>query len=293
MSVELIRTADQLRNYLGKARGNGGIVGLVPTMGALHEGHGGLIGRARGECDILVVSIFVNPLQFGEGEDYDRYPRSLGEDLVFCEVRKVDAVFAPSKAELYGDSKPEMVEVGIEAEHLCGPSRPGHFSGVATAVLRVFASLSPDRAYFGEKDLQQLAVIRRMVADRNLPIEIVGVETQRETDGLAISSRNQYLSNDERQVATVLNRALRVAPQRIGDGDRDPQVGRAAALRVLELEPTVRVDYLEIVDPYDMQPVDEITGPVHAAAAIWIGQTRLIDNVPCELSRKARRSRQK
>ena len=293
MSVELIRTVDQLRAYLDRTRGEGGTVGLVPTMGALHAGHGALIDRARSECDVLVVSIFVNPLQFGEGEDYQRYPKSLGEDQVFSEVRKVDAVFAPSNEEVFPDPTPEPVEVGREAEHLCGPFRPGHFRGVATVVLRLFEIVSPNRAYFGEKDLQQLAVVRRMVADRSLPIEIIGVEIQRESDGLAISSRNQYLSNDERQVAAVLNRALRVARQRIGDGDHDSAVARAAALRVLELEPAAKVDYLQIVGADDIQPVETITEPVRAAGAIWIGQTRLIDNVVCEPAKKARRNREK
>ena len=289
MSVESIRTVEQVRTFLAEPRRSGKMIGLVPTMGALHEGHGGLIERARAECDVVLVSLFVNPIQFGPQEDLSRYPRRLDEDLIFCDVRRVDAVFVPSSEDVYPEPLHTFVEVGVEAEKLCGPSRPGHFRGVATVVLKLLNIVQPHRAYFGEKDIQQLAVIQRMVRDLNLPVEIVGSPTSREPDGLAISSRNQHLSTDERQVASVLYRALRVARQRIGDGSDDPNVAREAALKVLGLEPLARVDYLEVVDPIEMQPVDKIRGPVRAVGAIWIGETRLIDNVLCEPPKKGRR----
>ena len=289
MSVESIRTVEQVRTFLAEPRRSGKTIGLVPTMGALHEGHGGLIERARAECDVVLVSLFVNPIQFGPREDLSRYPRRLDEDLIFCDVRRVDAVFVPSSEDVYPEPLHTFVEVGVEAEKLCGPSRPGHFRGVATVVLKLLNIVQPHRAYFGEKDIQQLAVIQRMVRDLNLPVEIVGSPTSREPDGLAISSRNQHLSTDERQVASVLYRALRVARQRIGDGSDDPNVAREAALKVLGLEPLARVDYLEVVDPIEMQPVDKIRGPVRAVGAIWIGETRLIDNVLCEPPKKGRR----
>ena len=289
MSVESIRTVEQVRTFLAEPRRSGKTIGLVPTMGALHEGHGGLIERARAECDVVLVSLFVNPIQFGPREDLSRYPRRLDEDLIFCDVRRVDAVFVPSSEDVYPEPLHTFVEVGVEAEKLCGPSRPGHFRGVATVVLKLLNIVQPHRAYFGEKDIQQLAVIQRMVRDLNLPVQIVGSPTSREPDGLATSSRNQHLSTDERQVASVLYRALRVARQRIGDGSDDPNVAREAALKVLGLEPLARVDYLEVVDPIEMQPVDKIRGPVRAVGAIWIGETRLIDNVLCEPPKKGRR----
>ena len=291
MNVEALRTADGVRTYLDNARPAGKPVGLVPTMGALHAGHGSLIDLARSECGTVVVSLFVNALQFGPNEDLGDYPRRFEQDVLFCDKRGVDALFAPSDEEMYPGGAPELVEVGTEAEGLCGASRPGHFRGVATAVLKLFDIVHPDRAYFGEKDIQQLAVISRMTRERDLSIDIVAGPTERELDGLAISSRNEYLGPEERQIAPVLYRALRVARQRIGDGDLDPAVARKAARQVLALEPTVRVDYVEIVNPVDMQPVEEIQGPVRAVAAIWIGDTRLIDNTVCEPSKRVRRRR--
>ena len=288
MSVEQLRTIAEVRAYLIASRSRG-TVGLVPTMGALHEGHGNLIDQARSECDRVIVSVFVNGLQFGPKEDLESYPRNLEADLKFCSARQVDAVFAPSAEEMYPEAPHTFVEVGREAEGLCGGSRPGHFRGVATVVLKLFNIVAPDRAYFGEKDLQQLAVVSRMTRDFNLEVEIIALPTVREPDGLAISSRNAYLGPEERQAASVLYRALRVARQRIADGDTDPVVAKQAAAMVLELEPTVRVDYLEVVDPARMSPVERIAGPVRAVGAIWIGDTRLIDNVLCETRKKPRR----
>ncbi len=291
MNVEAFRTARQVRTYLDQSRGKGKPVGLVPTMGALHQGHGSLIQLAVKECGTVVVSLFVNSLQFGPAEDLKNYPRRFDQDLIFCERLGVDALFAPSEEEMYPKGEHTLVEVGPEAEGLCGASRPGHFQGVATAVLKLFNIVEPDRAYFGEKDMQQLAVLTRMARDMNLSVDIVAGPTQREPDGLAISSRNEYLSAEERQTAPVLYRALRIARQRIGDGDRDPFEPKNAALKVLGFEPRVRVEYIEIVNPENMQAVDEITGPVRAAGAVWIRDTRLIDNVLCEPANKSRRRR--
>jgi len=253
----------------------------VPTMGALHAGHARLIEAARTECGLVIVSIFVNPLQFDRPEDLEKYPRALQPDVDLCSALGVDVVFAPSVAEMYPEPPDCAIDVGRVAEHLCGKFRPGHFRGVATVVMKLFQIAQPDRAYFGEKDAQQLAVIRRMVADFNVPIEIVGVPTVREPDGLALSSRNQRLQPDERRVATVLYEALTVARTQVADGVRDAACVRQAARQVVEREPAVRLEYLEVVDPRAMQPVERIDGPVIAAGAIWVGGTRLIDNVIC------------
>src|SRR5262249_14605583 len=248
-------------------------------MGALHAGHERLIQSARAECDTVAVSIFVNPLQFGPNEDYSRYPRTLPEDLKICERNGVDVVFAPTVDEMYPSQQITFVDVGRLAEHLCGKFRPGHFRGVATVVLKLLNIVKPHRAYFGEKDLQQLTIIRRMVADFNLPVTIVGVPIVREADGLALSSRNKYLTRDQRQAAPMLYRALQEASNRVRAGEQNASNVRDAALSVLSASQLIRVEYLEIVDPDELQPVDEVTGPVRIASAIWIGTTRLIDNL--------------
>ncbi len=248
-------------------------------MGALHPGHEALIGAARRECGIVVVSIFVNPLQFGPNEDYARYPRTLEKDVEICRRQGTDVVFNPSPDDMYPLPPLTFAQVTRVSEHLCGKFRPGHFRGVATVVLKLFNIVRPDRAYFGEKDMQQLAVIRRMVADLNIPVEIAAVPTVREPDGLAISSRNQHLNSAERKAAPVLYRALEEAVKRIRSGERDASKVREAAIAILESEPLVRVEYLEIVDPTEMQPLATISDSVRIAAAVWIGGTRLIDNV--------------
>jgi len=250
-------------------------------MGALHAGHARLIDLARAQCDVVIVSIFVNPLQFDRPEDLDKYPRSLQTDVELCAASGVDVVFAPSVAEMYPSPLDCVVDVGRVAEHLCGRFRPGHFRGVATVVMKLFQIAQPDRAYFGEKDAQQLAVIRRMVADFNVPIDVVGVPIVREPDGLALSSRNQRLQPDERRVAPVLYAALSVAKSQVAAGVRDAVQVRQAARDFVSREPAVRLEYLEVVDPREMQPVERIDGPVIAAGAIWVGATRLIDNVIC------------
>jgi len=273
--VRTVHTVSELRSVLESAND----VGLVPTMGALHAGHEKLIEAARRECRTVVVSIFVNPIQFGPNEDYSRYPRTLDEDLEKCDRLAVDLVFAPAVEEMYPLPQLAFVEVARVSEHLCGKFRPGHFRGIATVVMKLLNIIQPDRAYFGEKDLQQLTVIRRMVADLNLPVSIVGIPTVREPDGLALSSRNKYLTADERKVAPALYRALQEAAGRVRSGERDAMNVRNAGLRVLGEQSVIRVEYFEIVDPEELQPVTIIQRSVHIAAAVWIGKTRLIDNI--------------
>ncbi len=275
--------------FMAEMRRNGMRVGLVPTMGALHEGHGSLIDRARADGGIVVVSIFVNPTQFGPGEDLDRYPRDLDSDRRFLAGREVDAVFLPGESEIYPRALETAVVPGRESEGLCGPLRPGHFQGVATVVLKLLNIVAPDRAYFGEKDLQQLAVVRRMVADLDVAVEIVACPVVREDDGLAVSSRNRYLGSAERQAATVLYRALRVARERAKNGDVRANIILDAARRVIELEPSVTVDYLALVDADTMEPLQTARAGARVAGAIQVGNTRLIDNVECESPGKRRR----
>lgn len=250
-------------------------------MGALHAGHGRLIDEARGRSKSVAVSIFVNPIQFNQSQDYQRYPRPLAADLAFCEAHGVDAVFTPPVEEMYPEPQVTFVEVGRVADHMEGQFRPGHFRGVATVVLKLFQIVQPDCAYFGEKDAQQLAVIRRMVKDLNVPVEIAAVATVREPDGLALSSRNRHLSAEERAIAPRLYRALAAAGERIAAGESDVQAVKHAARALLAQEPRMRVEYLEISDDSEMQPVEHIEGPVRVAAAVWLGGTRLIDNILC------------
>jgi len=267
MSAEVIGSIAALREALARIRRAGGRVGLVPTMGALHAGHARLIEQAVRETDCAVVSIFVNPIQFNDPRDYGQYPRTLVEDAALCGRLGAPIVFAPAGEEMYPRPQQSFVEVQGVTEFLCGQFRPGHFRGVATVVLKLFQIVQPDVAYFGEKDAQQLAVIRRMVSDLNVPLRIVEVATVREHDGLALSSRNRLLSGEERRLAPALYQVLRQAQDRIAAGALD--------------ERRIRVEYLEIVDPESMQPLERIDAPVRVAAAIWLGVTRLIDNLLC------------
>src|SRR5450755_828332 len=250
-------------------------------MGALHAGHGSLIDRARAASASVAVSIFVNPIQFNQPDDYTRYPRPMDADLAFCAARGVDAVFAPPVEQMYPRPQTAYVEVGRVGDHMVGRFRPGHFRGVATVVLKLFQIVRPDRAWFGEKDAQQLAVIRRMVEDFNVPVEIVGVATVREPDGLALSSRNQHLNAQERAIAPLLYTALCASQQCIASGQTAASAVKRAALDVLAADPRMQVEYLEIADDAEMQPVEMIAGPVRVAAAVWLGRTRLIDNIRC------------
>ena len=277
--MRAVHTVREIREALEAVREPDRAIGLIPTMGALHIGHEKLMETARRECGLVVVTIFVNPLQFGPSEDYARYPRPLQADVELCRRHGVDFVFAPAVEEMYPQPQLTFTEVTRVSDHLCGSYRPGHFRAVATVVLKLFNIVQPHRAYFGEKDMQQLAVIRRMTADLNLPVAIVRVPTVREPDGLAVSSRNGYLDPEQRKVAPLLYRALQEAEKQIRSGEQDAAKIRAAALGVLGQAPLVRVEYLEVVDPDEMQPVSSVTPPVHVAGAAWLGATRLIDNV--------------
>jgi pantoate--beta-alanine ligase len=282
MATELSSAINDVRRRAAEARHAGRTVALVPTMGALHAGHGALIERARAEADFIVVSIFVNPIQFDRPDDYEKYARVPEEDLAFCDARGVDVVFAPDAAEMYPAPQRAFVDVERVSQHLCGAFRPGHFRGVATVVIKLFNIVQPDLAYFGEKDAQQLAVIRRMVRDLNVPLKIVPVTTVRESDGLALSSRNIRLTPEQRRIAPLLHGALQAAKRAVLDGCVDPAKVRNAGLEILQGEEQIRVEYFEVVDAEEMQPVQRVTGPVCIAAAAWLGETRLIDNVLCE-----------
>jgi pantoate--beta-alanine ligase len=283
MSVELADSIPALRARLAPLRREGKTIGLVPTMGALHAGHIELMRRARGESGCVVVSIFVNPIQFDRNDDFERYPRPLADDLRVCAQEGADVVFAPGAAEMYPRAQRTFVAVESLSTHLCGKFRPGHFRGVATVVAKLFQIVQPDRAYFGEKDAQQLAVIRRMVADLNMPLAIVGVPTVREQDGLAISSRNVHLDAEQRRAATVLYQALAAAREQVACGEREAAAIQRQAAFLFAQQPAVRVEYFEVVDSEEMQPVERIAGPVRIAGAVWIGSTRLIDNVLVEV----------
>jgi pantoate--beta-alanine ligase len=272
----LINEIAALRKLLAPQRAAGKTVGLVPTMGALHAGHRRLLDIARAETDVVVATIFVNPTQFNRAEDLDRYPRTLDQDLDVCRAAGVDLVFAPSAAEMYPEEPRTWVDVPALSEHLCGPGRPGHFRGVATVVMKLFQIVQPDRAYFGEKDAQQLAIIRRMVKDLDVPVTVVPVATVREPDGLAMSSRNRHLTPEERQRATVLSQALFAARDLVLCGERSVETIQAS---VAPLFDAVQVEYFSIVYPEALSPVERIEGPVLIAGAIWLGTTRLIDNV--------------
>ena len=279
MTLDIARTVMEVRNLLAPVRHARRTIGLVPTMGALHAGHASLIGAARSRSDFVVVSIFVNPLQFGPGEDYLLYPRPVDKDLEVCRRMGASLVFAPGVEDIYVSEQRTFVEVERLGNHLCGPFRPGHFRGVTTVVAKLFNIVQPDHACFGEKDYQQLCIIRRMVQDLNLGIDVIAVPTSRDTDGLALSSRNAYLNSEERAAAPTLFRALTGARKMIEEGERRAILVKEAAGKVLASEPRVRVQYFEIVDPAELQPVDEVTAEVRIAGAIFVGKTRLIDNL--------------
>jgi pantoate--beta-alanine ligase len=278
------RSAPSARRLRASRFGAPGSVALVPTMGALHDGHAELIRAARRECDTVIVSIFVNPLQFDKPDDLARYPRTLDADLALCSELGVDIVFAPSSSEVFPEPPECTVDVGRLGDHLCGRYRPGHFRGVATIVLKLFEMVQPDRAYFGEKDAQQLAIIKRLVTDLNVPVSIVEIPTVREPDGLALSSRNRHLSAEQRASAIYLYEVLRAGERLIVSGRREASEVRASAAAAVPKPEGVTLQYLDIVDPRTMQPVTTIAGPVRIAGAIIVGNTRLIDNVLCQTS---------
>lgn len=274
-----ITTSKQLHDAVAAFRKAGRTIGFVPTMGALHEGHLSLVRLAKSQCDIVVVSIFVNPTQFGPHEDLAKYPRPFEADRKKLESEKVELLFAPSVEEMYPAGAATFVEVAELSNRLDGNSRPGHFRGVATVVSKLFNIVTPDRAYFGQKDAAQVAVIRKMTRDLLFPVEIVVGPIVREADGLAMSSRNVYLNAAERNQALVLHRALQAIEDAFGDELRSPERLKQIAAKVFQSEPTVVVDYIEIVDPNTLEPVTEtIHQPALVAVAAKVGTTRLIDN---------------
>jgi pantoate--beta-alanine ligase len=276
----VIRTVAEVRSAGDEARAAGRSVGLVPTMGALHDGHASLIGRARAETDLLVVSIFVNPLQFGEVADLEDYPRDEDRDLRRAEGLGVDVVFAPGVAEMYPQGEPEItVDPGPLGDRLEGASRPGHFRGVATVVSKLFHAVGSCRAYFGEKDAQQLAVIRRMVMDLNEPVDVVACPTVRDPDGLALSSRNAHLTPDQREAAGCLFLALAAAAELTRNGLRETPQLVAVMAREIGATPEARLDYAVVVDDASFEEVGRIEGPARALVAARFGDVRLIDNL--------------
>ncbi|HZV87330.1 MAG TPA: pantoate--beta-alanine ligase [Candidatus Binatus sp.] len=280
--MEIIRTIAWMKEYARAARGEGRVIGLVPTMGALHEGHTGLVKRARQECSQVIASVFVNPKQFGPKEDYQKYPRDLEKDADKLAAVGVDALFAPETPDVYPDGFRTYVNVEGISERLEGRSRPGHFRGVATVVLKLFEIVQPHFAYFGRKDAQQVHIISEMARDLNLDSEIVVCPIVRETDGLALSSRNAYLSGEERIAATVLHRALVAAGNELAGGVRDAVQLQNVMRRIIEAEPLAILDYAEIVNADTFEPVVRVARPCYAVLAVFIGKTRLIDNLLIE-----------
>lgn len=274
--MEFITTIENVRNTVNSWRKEGYTIGFVPTMGFLHEGHAALIDQARKNNDKVIVSIFVNPIQFGENEDLSTYPRDINSDKKLCESHGVDLIFAPNPEEMYQDKK-AFVNIADLSDTLCGIRRPIHFKGVCTVVAKFFNIIQPTNAYFGEKDAQQLAIIRKMVFDLNFPVNIIGVPIVREEDGLAKSSRNTYLSSEERKAAAILYKAIQL-------GKQTTQYGCSTKCIIdtmtdtIQTEPLAKIDYISVVDAKTMQPVQEVTAPVLVAMAIYIGPTRLIDN---------------
>ena len=274
--MEILTTIEAVRNTINTWKKQGYSIGFVPTMGYLHDGHAALIDEARKNNDKVVVSIFVNPIQFGENEDLSSYPRDLNRDKTLCESHGVDLIFTPRPNEMYHDKK-AFVNIIELSDTLCGVRRPIHFQGVCTVVAKFFNIIQPTNAYFGEKDAQQLAIIRKMVFDLNFPVNIIGVPIVRESDGLAKSSRNTYLSSEERKAATIWYKAIQEGKQYINRGASADSIINVMT-NIVNTEPLAKIDYISVVDAITMQPVQEITAPVLVAMAVYIGSTRLIDN---------------
>jgi pantoate--beta-alanine ligase len=277
--MKICKTIDDMRAASRATQHAGKRLGFVPTMGALHEGHLSLVRAAKAKCDVVAVSIFVNPLQFGLNEDLAKYPRTFERDVQLLEKEAVDILFAPALKEMYPAGAVTYVTVEGLSEKLCGRSRPGHFRGVTTVVAKLFQIVGPDLAFFGQKDAAQTTIIRQMVRDLNLPVEVIVSPIVREPDGLAMSSRNAYLNPQERKSALILHRALTEVETRFDQGERNVATLIEAGRRVLSQEPTVRLDYFEIVDPTTLDPIQKLTSSVLVAIAAFVGNTRLIDNI--------------
>lgn len=281
--MKIIKKISECKSITNNLMLKGYKIGLVPTMGYLHEGHFSLIRIAKRECDKVIVSIFVNPIQFGPGEDFERYPRDIKRDSKLAEKAGVDYIFNPEAREMYGPDYKIKVEVGDLGSIMCGKYRPGHFAGVATVVLKLFNITNANKAYFGEKDYQQMVIIKKMVVDLNLDIDIVSGPTIREADGIALSSRNKYLSEEERKNAIILYKSLKAAKDFVKHGEKDlEKIKRMIKKSLRENEFIRKIDYFEFRDPLTLSVIKKVTGKqkkILAAAAVWIGNTRLIDNM--------------
>lgn len=276
--IPVIKTVREIREHVRAWRNEGLSVGLVPTMGFLHEGHRSLIERAVAENDRVVVSVFVNPIQFAPNEDLESYPRDIEADRALCTDAGAAMIFNPEPAEMYPQGFCTAVDMNGLKFELCGKSRPIHFSGVCTVVTKLFNIVGPDRAYFGQKDAQQLAIIRRMVRDLNMPLEVVGCPIVREEDGLAKSSRNTYLNEQERAAALILSKTIFLGQKLVDEGERDAKKLIEAMEANIATEPLARIDYVDVVDAENIERIDRLEGDVLVAMAVYIGKTRLIDN---------------
>ena len=280
--MKIVETVAEVREQVKAWRKEGLTVGLVPTMGYLHEGHQSLIAKACAQNDRVVVSVFVNPTQFGPNEDLESYPRDLKHDAALCESTGAALIFHPTPEEMYPKGFCSFVDMDVLTKELCGLSRPVHFRGVCTVVSKLLHIVQPDKAYFGEKDAQQLAVIRRMVLDLNMNVEIVGCPIVRESDGLAKSSRNTYLSAEERKAALILSKSIALGKKMAEDGEKDTTTIVKAMTKLIETEPLAKIDYVKAVDGLTMQQIKEVKKPMLVAIAVYIGKTRLIDNFNLE-----------
>ena len=284
MAIKVVKTVAEVREIVAGWRKNNETVGLVPTMGFLHQGHQSLIKKSVENNDRTVVSVFVNPIQFGPNEDLEAYPRDLERDSALCEETGADLIFNPEPSEMYKDGFVSFVDMNGLTNHLCGLSRPVHFRGVCTVVTKLFNIVCPDRAYFGQKDAQQLAVIKRMVKDLNMPLEIVGCPIVREADGLAMSSRNTYMNAEERKAALILSQSIKLGQKLVEDGERDASVVRGKMIELLSSEPMAEVEYVNVVNNLTMEDIDVIEGDILVAIAVKIdNKVRLIDNFMMEV----------
>ncbi len=284
--MEIAKTIQSVRSLVKAARSKSKKIGLVPTMGALHIGHISLIEAAVKQCDFVVVSIFVNPTQFGPGEDFEKYPRPLDADLKICRKTGVDVVFVPTQEQMYPAENLTWVNVEKLTELLCGQSRPIHFRGVTTVCAKLFNIVAPDVAFFGRKDAQQAIVVRRMAADLNMPLEIVICPTVREPNGLAVSSRNKYLTEEQKKDATLIYKSLQKCREMIDDGTTDSETIIAEMRKILSQAPSIEIEYISIVDAETLHNLDKIAGKALAAVAVQIGPARLIDNILMDASKK-------
>lgn len=280
--MKVVKTINEVKSIVKDWKDEGLSVGLVPTMGYLHEGHGSLIIKAVEDNDRVVVSDFVNPIQFGPGEDLESYPRDIEKDSAYCEELGADIVFNPEPDEMYNEGFSTYVDMDVLTEELCGLSRPTHFRGVCTVVTKLFNIVEPDRAYFGQKDAQQLAIIKHMVSDLNMNLEVIGCPIVREEDGLAKSSRNTYLSDEERKAALILSQTVALAKAEIDAGETDAEALVEKMKKKIETEPLAKIDYVKAVNGLTMQQQKEIKAPMLIAMAVYIGKTRLIDNLIIE-----------